>query len=36
MLTVVDVKKDFAKLLDEEETPRKGIVSVEFPDGVRP
>jgi hypothetical protein len=34
-LATVDVKGDFAALLDEDETPRKGIVKVEFPDGVR-
>ncbi|MGO9412869.1 MAG: hypothetical protein ACLQCB_19240 [Spirochaetia bacterium] len=34
-LVTVDVKGDFAALLDEDETPRKGIVKVEFPDGVR-
>ncbi len=34
-VATVDVKGDFAKLLDDDETPRKGIVRVEFPDGVR-
>ena len=31
----VDVKGDFTTLLDDDESPRKGIVKVEFPDGVR-
>ncbi len=35
-LSTVDVKEDFAQLLDEGETPHKGIVKVEFPDGVKP
>jgi hypothetical protein len=34
-LSTVDVKGDFATLLDDDESPRKGIVKVEFPDGVR-
>ncbi|MGA2762407.1 MAG: hypothetical protein ABSG17_03485 [Spirochaetia bacterium] len=35
-LSTVDVKGNFAALLDEGETPLKGIVRIEFPDGVRP
>jgi hypothetical protein len=35
-LSTVDVKEDFARLLDEDEAPRKGIVRIEFPDGVKP
>ncbi|HVP19754.1 MAG TPA: hypothetical protein VMU36_12215 [Spirochaetia bacterium] len=35
-LTTVDVNNDFTLLLDEDAIPRKGIVMIEFPDGVRP
>ncbi|HVP17836.1 MAG TPA: hypothetical protein VMU36_02505 [Spirochaetia bacterium] len=35
-LAKVDVKSGFAQLLDEDESQHKGIVQVEFPDGVRP
>ena len=34
-LVTVDVKGNFAALLEEDEAPRKGIVKIEFPDGVR-
>ncbi len=35
-LSTVDVKGDFGKLLEEDESLRTGIVRIEFPDGVRP
>lgn len=34
-LSTVDVKGTFAALLEEDESPRKGLVKVDFPDGVK-
>ncbi|HTP58578.1 MAG TPA: hypothetical protein VMM82_06635, partial [Spirochaetia bacterium] len=34
-LSTVDVKGNFATLLEDDESPHEGIVNVEFPDGVR-